>query len=189
MADKTRKLTCYQLQEAIRRWELKKTSTTKQFDESLWAFEGEDKASPVLLGETFQKVEEAVSRLQTLQARYNLSVIVDVSGAKMTLCEAVKRVGGAVNEGASPAGGVNLRDQCQSGGASLRHGGKRSTTDHGGHPILHLLIPVPPTTGRFAGPPVLLIFNHQGLLSVSGRHQTPVIPQSGQAWRFFAALP
>jgi hypothetical protein len=95
MADTTRKLTGYQLQEAIRRWELKKNTASKLFEDSLWAFEGDDKASPAELGETFLKAEEAVSELQTLQARYNLSVLVDVRGAKMTLCEAVKRVGGA----------------------------------------------------------------------------------------------
>ena len=95
MAEMLRKLTGYQLQEAIRRWELKKNSAAKQFDDSLWAFEGDDKASPAELGDMFLKAEEAVSRLQTLQTRYNLSVIVDVRGTKMTLCEAVKRVGGA----------------------------------------------------------------------------------------------
>ena len=95
MATTVRKLTGYQLQEAIRRWDLKKNTVAKQFDESLWAFEGDDKALPAELGATFVKAEDAVSALQTLQTRYNLSVIVDVRGTKMSLCEAVKRVGGA----------------------------------------------------------------------------------------------
>ncbi len=95
MADTLRQLTGYRLQEAIRRLDLKKNTAAKQFEESLWAFEGDDKASPTELGDTFLKAEGAVSRLQTLQARYNLSVIVDVRGVKMTLCEAIKRVGGA----------------------------------------------------------------------------------------------
>ncbi len=95
MADTIRKLTGYQLQEAIRRWELRKNTASKQFEESLWAFEGDDKPSPTELGDSFLKAEEAVSRLQTLQARYNLAVVVDVRGTRMTLCEAVKQVGGA----------------------------------------------------------------------------------------------
>lgn len=95
MVETLRKITGYQLREAIKRWELHKSTAAKQFDESLWAFEGDDKASPGELADTFLKAEDAVAKLQTLQARYNLSVVVDVLGSKMSLCQAVKMVGGA----------------------------------------------------------------------------------------------
>jgi len=76
-------------------WELRRKMAGDNFDKSLHSFEGEIKESPQEVVDNFQHADEAVANLQTAQAMYNLSVKVNVLGEDMTLCEAVKRVGGA----------------------------------------------------------------------------------------------
>lgn len=88
-------ITGYRLREAIRAHELRATMHQQQFENSLKAFPDEKKESPTSLAEKYSEAERAVARLQTAQARYNLQVEVEVAGEKMTLCEAVKRVGSA----------------------------------------------------------------------------------------------
>jgi hypothetical protein len=44
--------------------------------------------------ETIVFSEKAIARLQTAQAAYNLTVQVEVEGERISLCEAVKRLGG-----------------------------------------------------------------------------------------------
>jgi hypothetical protein len=89
------KVTGFLLREAIRRWELRRDTAAKQFDEVLTKFPGEEKQSPSVIAEAFSKAEASIASLQAAQNRYNLFVLVDVFETKMTLCEAVKRVGGA----------------------------------------------------------------------------------------------
>lgn len=89
------KTTGYRLRETIRMWELRRKMAGDNFDKSLHAFEGEDRESPQEVVIHFKHADEAVANLQTAQAMYNLSVKVNVLGENMTLCEAVKRVGGA----------------------------------------------------------------------------------------------
>lgn len=89
------KVTGYQLRHAIREAEHMKNLAASHWDDSLFLFEGEEKATPGLLMAKYDTCEDRLARLQTAQARYNLKVEVDVQGTKMTLCEAVKRVGGA----------------------------------------------------------------------------------------------
>ena len=88
------KVTGYKLRETIRTWELRRKMAGDNFDKSLHAFEGEAK-DPYSVVRSFQHADEAVANLQTAQAMYNLSIKVEVLGEEMTLCEAVKRVGGA----------------------------------------------------------------------------------------------
>jgi hypothetical protein len=90
-----RKITGYQLREAIKNWELRKNTAQKQFQESMWIFEGDTKASLEELADAYLKAEQAIARLQTLQAQYNLAVAVEVQDRAMTLCQAVKLIGGA----------------------------------------------------------------------------------------------
>ena len=71
-------------------------SQVRIFQHSLSYLEGE--VAPVALDDTMrliQKYETGVSRLQTVQLEYNLAVKVDVLGVKMTLCQAIKSLGGA----------------------------------------------------------------------------------------------
>jgi hypothetical protein len=90
------KVTGYQIREAIRKHELSRDTAAKLFKKSQHVFEGdEEKAHPKDIMNAFTGAELAVVSLQEAQQRYNLAVTVDVQGEKMTLCSAVKRLGGA----------------------------------------------------------------------------------------------
>ncbi len=89
------KTTGYKLREAIRTWELRRKIANDTFDRSLARFPGEDKASPENVHASFVKADRAIAKLQTFQSIYNLKVAVSVLGESMTLCEAVKAIGGA----------------------------------------------------------------------------------------------
>lgn len=89
------KTTGYKLRHAIREAEHIKNLAASQWDDSLHAFPGEAKTSPTVLMSKYQEAENRLARLQLAQTQYNIAVVVDVQGIKMTLCEAVKRVGGA----------------------------------------------------------------------------------------------
>lgn len=85
----------YKLREAIKQWSLRKESAEKQFKGTLAKFEGEEKEAPTTVVEAFLTAETAIAQLQVAQMRYNLAIEVTVSGEKMTLGEAIKRVGAA----------------------------------------------------------------------------------------------
>lgn len=89
-------VTGIQLREAIKRWNLRRDAAAAQFSESLWQFATDENLSkPGDLMAAMQKAEAAIARLQVAQTRYNLAVKVEVQQWNMTLCEAVKQVGGA----------------------------------------------------------------------------------------------
>lgn len=88
-------VTGYQLREAIKRWEMRKDTTAKQWDDALWTFEGEKKTTPTDLADQYSTADANIALLQTAQTRYNLLVAVKVQGKDLSLSEAVKRVGGA----------------------------------------------------------------------------------------------
>lgn len=89
------KITGYRLREAIKMHELRRNTWAGQFTDSLIKFKDDDKTHPQVISKNFLAEEEAVARLQAVQARYNLAIMVSILGQKMSLCEAVKRVGGA----------------------------------------------------------------------------------------------
>jgi hypothetical protein len=89
------KITGYKLQHAIRELDHSRDIASQQFNEGQWSFEGEDKIHPSEAMTTFFDVENRIAKIQTVQAEYNLKVMVEVQGTQMTLAEAVKRVGGA----------------------------------------------------------------------------------------------
>jgi len=88
------KITGYKLREAIKQQELRRDTAASMFDDSLKVFPDETKTAPQDVVKAFLDAETAVARLQTAQMRFNLAVSVDVLGEKMTLAEAIKRVGG-----------------------------------------------------------------------------------------------
>ncbi len=88
-------VTGYRLRHAIKRLEQRRNVAVRQFKDSVYVFEGETKTSPDDCMAQFRGCEDKMATLQVAQARYNLMVEVDVLGRKMTLHEAVKRVGGA----------------------------------------------------------------------------------------------
>lgn len=85
----------YQLKELIKRAEMTRDTTASLFDGSLTKFPDEDKEGPKQVVDRFQQADFALAKLQVAQVRYNLAVEVEVLGEKMTLTEAIKRVGGA----------------------------------------------------------------------------------------------
>lgn len=111
------KVTGFLLREAIRRWELRRDTAANQFDDSLAKFKDEDKQSPTEITQAFVEAEVAVAKLQAAQARYNLSINVklEVTNETVTLCEAVKRLGGA--------GRLEKMWRSAAGGKKDRYGG------------------------------------------------------------------
>lgn len=88
-------VTGYALREAIRRWELVRDTAYSQFEDTLTAFPNESKPLPATVAEIITKAEGAIAALQSAQQRYNLIVLINAGGQEMTLCEGVKRLGGA----------------------------------------------------------------------------------------------
>lgn len=87
-------VTGYELREAIKQWELRKDAANRVFDESLKIFPGEEKPHPSKLIEQYLAAEVAIAQLQTAQSTYNLICSFDFEGRKISLCEAVKSLGG-----------------------------------------------------------------------------------------------
>lgn len=89
----------YVLREAIKRWELRRNTAEKLFGQSLWRFDGDEKADVMTTAKQYEDADLNVAVLQTAQVRLNEKVdaSVKVKGkiVAMTLGEAVKRVGGA----------------------------------------------------------------------------------------------
>jgi len=88
------KVTGYQIREAIKQWELRKDAASRVLDDSLKVFPGEEKPHPSILIGDYLQAEVAIAQLQTLQSRYNLAIKFDFEGKDMSLCEAVKSLGG-----------------------------------------------------------------------------------------------
>jgi hypothetical protein len=89
------KITGYKLREAIKTWELRRQIAENSFTESLTKFPDEKKQTPEQVHAMFVQADRSIAKLNTAQARYNLVVNVEAMGQKMTLCEAIKTVGGA----------------------------------------------------------------------------------------------
>lgn len=87
------KVTGYVLREAIAEQVLRRDTANGAFNPSLRAFPGETK-DPRKVTEQLEAAERALAQLQVAQMRYNLLVTVEVGGEKITLAEAIKRVGG-----------------------------------------------------------------------------------------------
>ncbi len=90
------KITGYKLKELIKQAEMVRDTVASHFDDSLHKFEGDaTKATPQEIVDKFRRADLALAQIQAVQAQYNLAVEVTVLGEKMTLLDAVKRVGGA----------------------------------------------------------------------------------------------
>lgn len=89
------KVTGHKLREAIKEWELRRDAAVELFDGSLAKFDDETKETPDEVMNNITSAEKAIARLQTVQIAYNLSISVDLGDEKVSLAEAVKRIGGA----------------------------------------------------------------------------------------------
>jgi hypothetical protein len=85
------KITGYQLREAIKMWQLRKTTAEGLFTDSLAKFTGETKDTPTVMAAIIQQAEESIARLQVLQMRYNLQVQMVIADlGEMSLAMAIK---------------------------------------------------------------------------------------------------
>lgn len=89
------KTTGYKLKQSIQILEMQKASLDTEFEDALTAFKNESKRLPSDISTEIQKTEEQIALLQTAQARFNIAVTVVVDGQTMSLCQAIKMVGGA----------------------------------------------------------------------------------------------
>ena len=87
------KVTGYMIREALKQHELQRDAASRAFNGTLKAFPSDKKDNPKSVVAQFLKSETTISKLQVAQMRYNLGVFVDVQGEKMTLAEAIKRIG------------------------------------------------------------------------------------------------
>ncbi|MBI2302912.1 MAG: hypothetical protein HYU66_28735 [Armatimonadetes bacterium] len=91
-------VTGYQLRRALKRLERRRTLLQNQWRDCLHAFADEQKSAPATVLDQLRECEAQIALLQTVQARYNLGVTVEVrhGGAveAVPLLEAIKRLGG-----------------------------------------------------------------------------------------------
>lgn len=88
------KTTGWALKEAIKEHELRRDTAARSFNGTLKAFADDKKQSPQEVVEEFLARERSIASLQVAQAEYNLKVRVKHDGREITLCEAVKLIGG-----------------------------------------------------------------------------------------------
>lgn len=89
------KITGHNLQNQIKTLKNEVESASIQFSNGTVKFPDEDKPGVKEAYAAFLAAEQRLARLQTAQTIYNLRVKVVVKEERMTLCEAIKRVGGA----------------------------------------------------------------------------------------------
>lgn len=88
-------VTGYILQTRIRTLKTEVESYATQFSNGTAKFADEEKLGVKEAYQQFDRAERELARYQTAQTIFNLRVKVNVLGESMTLCEAIKRVGGA----------------------------------------------------------------------------------------------
>jgi len=91
----TTKVTGYKLQANAKRLKLQIELLRKQFEESIFQFDGEAKQDLATVGQALKKAETEQAQVNHYQSAYNHNVNVVVLGTTMTLDEAIKRVGSA----------------------------------------------------------------------------------------------
>lgn len=88
------KITGWLLREAIKSHELRRDTAARAFNGTLRKFDDEVKQAPTEVVAEFLAREASIAALQVAQAQYNLKVRVNHDGRNITLCEAVKLIGG-----------------------------------------------------------------------------------------------
>lgn len=89
------RVTGYKLRSTLHLLELQRDSLLLRFADSLHYFQDELKSSPEDLMLQFNETERRIAELQTVQSRYNLQVQVETASGFMSLCMAIKLMGGA----------------------------------------------------------------------------------------------
>lgn len=91
------KINGYKLREAIKAWETRKELAEQALNNALFVFPGDDAThlenNPVMYWEQLAEAEQAIVRLQTSQAQYNLKVSVQIGEYYAPLAYAIKYIG------------------------------------------------------------------------------------------------
>lgn len=87
-------VTGHQLMQAIKKRQLRLNVLNGQFDGELYAYEGEMK-DPIKVANSIRDTENQIAKLEFLQSNYNILVKIKINEESLTLCEAIKRLGGA----------------------------------------------------------------------------------------------
>lgn len=90
-----RKVTGYQLRQQRQTLELDLRVLLDELAASLYVFKTDNKRSPLVIADEVRDKGNCICAVEALQAQYNLAVRVTVGVKRITLCEAVKRVGPA----------------------------------------------------------------------------------------------
>ena len=88
-------VTGYKLRAALKEAELVRETVAASFDTTLRKFDDETKETPTDVDQKIRDAEKKIADLQAALVLYNTKVEVGVLGEKMTLAQAVKRLGGA----------------------------------------------------------------------------------------------
>ncbi len=83
----------YRLREAIKAWETRKELAEHALSNALFVFPGEENKNPIPYWEQISEAEQAIVRLQTAQAQYNLQVKVKIGEYIAPLAYAIKYIG------------------------------------------------------------------------------------------------
>jgi len=87
------KVTGYQLRQAIDSKQIDLEAARERFNRNLFQFSGEGGEDPLAIGLEICDLELDIVQLQAAQAEYNVSADICLGADKMTIAEAVKRVG------------------------------------------------------------------------------------------------
>lgn len=122
----------YQVREALKRWNLRRDTLSKQIEGAAWAFPGETK-EPAVFGNVLDRLVEAegaVATLEDLQQSYNQKVAVALDGKTGPLSLLVKQVRFSRRAPAHPRGqqGLGRPGDPDRGG----HGQRRTLRQPGG---------------------------------------------------------
>lgn len=87
------KITGYQLREALRHWRSVLEGLAIDLKGSLYYFDIKEKIDPLIIAEDYKTAEDAVSRIEEAQQRYNLRINLTIADEPQTLTYAIKALG------------------------------------------------------------------------------------------------
>lgn len=89
------KVTGYKIRQVLKEAQLELSTIQTTFDESLYYFNEEEKGDPAKIMSQIGELEDKISKILTIQTRYNLAVTAKFGNKELTLEHLVKAVGGA----------------------------------------------------------------------------------------------
>jgi hypothetical protein len=87
------KTTGYQLREALRHWRSVLEGLAIDLKGSLYYFDLKEKVDPLVVAKDYRAAEDAVSRIEEAQQKYNLRVTMTIADEPQTLTYAIKALG------------------------------------------------------------------------------------------------